>query len=624
MGILDTLANTFGAGRQPIAGGAGSMPAGMEQYSRMQGVLGTLDEIVKSANTAQQGSSSAGRMSPLGLDAIIQDWVRQQFIYRRSILQDLYVLSYQVTEIRSVVLAIQREVFRRGFSSWEQKFVAKCPDCGKESDDAEEVDCDECYVFEMKTESVYDKSMDEMVLRDVKRWKRDDDGKRIRTSLEVPDRTQQKGFDELSRDANSFHQNLIDVLQEFMMDILIADDGFLLLNKEYEVDRRTGDVTTSRVFEITRLHPALTEYDIDRKDGLPERSHWLCPLHREQQTHTSPGDCDVVNQDGYICNAKLVPAMFRYYWRGRYRYYTANEIIHASYFNPSKTYGYSPVLTVFEKILALVGADRTLYRYWYERRIPPGLLITYTDDPESLETEIERIKMQMLNDPNTFPWVAASARSNRGKTDFVKLAYTFQELDYLPVRQEIRERVAMLWGVTPLFTGDMQGIGGGLGGGKETAQTSMHENLVESYQSVINKMVLPKLLDEIGVTDWNVVLTPPREKNEADDLMIEKQRIDNAVAMMQLGYEAIKQKGQEVRFTYKKLPQVPGAQPGMPGGPPGMPGGMPAMPGAEGAAPPMMGEGGASPEGEMAGGLPAPPPLGEGGAGGVPEGEPNV
>jgi hypothetical protein len=182
----------------------------------------------------------------------------------------------------------------------------------------------------------------------------------------------------------------------------------------------------------------------------------------------------------------------------------------------------------------------------------------------------------------------------------------------------------MLWGVTPLFTGDMQGIGGGLGGGKETAQTSMHENLVESYQSVINKMVLPKLLSEIGVTDWNVVLTPPREKNEADDLMIEKQRIDNAVAMMQLGYEAVKQKGSEVRFTFKKLPQVPGAQPGMPGGPPGMPGGMPAMPGAEGAAPPMMGEGGASPEGEMAGGLPAPPPLGEGGAGGVPEGEPNV
>ncbi|MAH44975.1 hypothetical protein CMI37_04050 [Candidatus Pacearchaeota archaeon] len=617
MGILDALANTFGTGGQSNGtGGLASLPDGVESYQKMQGVLGTLDEIVKSAQTAQSGGSSAGRMSPLGLDAIIQDWVRQQFIYRRSILQDLYVLSYQVTEIRSVVLAIQREVFRRGFSSWEQKFVVKCPNCDKKSDDPDDTHCDECYAFESVTENVYDAKLERMVLKEVKRWKRDEEGKRIQVEMTIPDHSQQNAFDVLAKDVNSFHQNLIDVLQEFMMDVLIADDGFLLLNKEYEIDRETGEVAQQRIFEITRLHPALTEYDIDRKDGLPERSHWLCPIHREQQTHTSPGRCDVINQDGYICDGKLLPAMFRYYWRGRYRYYTAGEILHTSYFNPSKTYGYSPVLTVFEKILALVGADRTLYRYWYERRIPPGLLITYTDDPESLETEIERIKMQMLNDPNTFPWVAASARSNRGKTDFVKLAYTFQELDYLPVRQEIRERVAMLWGVTPLFTGDTRGVGGGLSGGKETAETSMHENLVESYQSVVNKNILPRLLDELGITDWNITLTPPREKNEADDLMIEKQRIDNALAMMQLGYEAVKTKGSELRFTYKKLPQVPGAQPGMPGGPPTMPGG---MPGAE--MPAMAGVEGGPPG--MEGGLP-PPPMSEGGMSLPTEEEPNV
>ena len=126
MGIFDTLANTFGAPRRDGSTLAGSdgIPEGVEQYSRMQGVLSTLDQIVKSnGNTNAQ---SSGRMSPLGLDAIIQDWVRQQFIYRRSILQDLYVLAYQVTEIRSVVLAVQREVFRRGFGMWSQKFAAKC------------------------------------------------------------------------------------------------------------------------------------------------------------------------------------------------------------------------------------------------------------------------------------------------------------------------------------------------------------------------------------------------------------------------------------------------------------------------------------------------------------------
>ena len=79
---------------------------------------------------------------------------------------------------------------------------------------------------------------------------------------------------------------MLDVFHEFMTDILIADDGFLLLNKEYEIDPTNGKILKQKIFEITRLHPALTEYDIDRKDGLPERSHFLCPVHREQQTHT--------------------------------------------------------------------------------------------------------------------------------------------------------------------------------------------------------------------------------------------------------------------------------------------------------------------------------------------------
>ena len=584
MGLIDSLAGAFGGtNRSPLNDistvaapsnlvQAGEIPTNLEQYGRVNGLVNTLDSLVKAAETTNgmnNGGGSVGRMSPLGLDAIIQDWVRQQFIYRRSILQDLYVLAYQVTEIRSVVLAILREVFRKGFAPWHQKFIRKCVQCGKEFEEEEEEHCDECFVYEIVMQDVYDEELEEIVSRRVRKYKRDDNGERISVKTTVPDFFQQHSFDELSLNANSFHQNMLDVFHEFMTDILIADDGFLLMNKEYEIDPKDGTIASQKIFEITRLHPALTEYDIDRKDGLPERSHFLCPVHREQQTHTAPGRCDVVNDLGLRCNAKLLPAMYRYYWRGRYRYYLADEICHASFFNPSKTYGYSPVLTVFEKVLALVGADRTLYRYWYERRIPPGLIITYTDDPESLEQEIERVKTQMLNDPNTFPWVAASARNNRGKTDFVKLAYTFQELDYLPVRQEIRERVAMLWGVTPLFTGDASSVGGLT---RESAQTAMHDNLIESYQAVINQHVLPHMLKQMGVTDWEMRLVPPKESSEEIELAVEKQRIENAMQMMQLGYEPIKEKGKEIRFKYKKAEQQTGmpmpGQPGAPDGPP--------------------------------------------------------
>ena len=178
----------------------------------------------------------------------------------------------------------------------------------------------------------------------------------------------------------------------------------------------------------------------------------------------------------------------------------------------------------------------------------------------------------------------------------VKLAYTFQELDYLPVRQEIRDRVAMLWGVTPLFSGDASSVGGLT---RESAQTDMHNKLIESYQNVINDNVIPFMLRQLEVSDWTIHLQPPQEETEEISLSIEKLRLENASMMLQLGYEPIKEKGKDIRFKFKKMEQAPG---------------MPGMPGAEGApdAPPMPMPGmEEQPAGEPASvaQLPSPPPI---------------
>ena len=73
-------------------------------------------------------------------------------------------------------------------------------------------------------------------------------------------------------------------------------------------------------------------------------------------------------------------------------------------------------------------------------------------------------------------------------------------------------------------------------------------------------------------------------------------RLENANMMLQLGYEAIKEKGKEIKFKYKKMEQQPG------------------MPGAPGMEQPMPGMEGMSPgaEGQPAGvdQLPTPPPIG--------------
>ena len=129
MGWLDAFASTM-SGRPSLGEGSGSGLPMPQQDSEINNRLSLLDALVnKQSASGGPDESISSRMSPVGLDAIIQDWVRQQFIYRRSILQDLYIMAFQVTEIRSALLSIKREVFRKGLGEWTQKFVRECPEC---------------------------------------------------------------------------------------------------------------------------------------------------------------------------------------------------------------------------------------------------------------------------------------------------------------------------------------------------------------------------------------------------------------------------------------------------------------------------------------------------------------
>ena len=416
----------------------------------------------------------------------------------------------------------------------------------------------------------------------------DEEGKAVPSPTRPPDEEQKKVFDNFMNDVNTFHQTLTDTLKEAFEDLLIADDLFILMNKEYTVDKYTGKIKSQRIYEIARLHPSLVEFDIDRRDGLPEKSHWICPLHRDVSTTTAPGNCPIAIGGGDACGAVMLPAMYRYYIRGHYRYFTRDEIIHKSYFSPSRTYGISPVYTVFEKTLTLRGIDRWYYRYFYERRIPPGLIVTYTDDPDTLRSEIARIKLELLENPETFPWLAASARTQRGRTDHIKLGYTFEEMDSISIRNEIRERIGNLWGVTPMHQGDPRQMGGL---SRESAQTGLFEGVIESYQKAMDNGVLDRIVDEIGITDWKRVLAPPNEKSEQEVIELNKLELDFATGVMNIGYKAefIIDDSGRAKFEYEKMPESAMGGFGAPGGMgfgDAMGGGMPGMGGEQELPPP--------------------------------------
>tara|TARA_R100000700_G_scaffold40975_1_gene58860 strand:+ start:2002 stop:3663 length:1662 start_codon:yes stop_codon:yes gene_type:complete len=424
-------------------------------------VAKTIASLNEQINMLQlsKAAGDTGQAPTIGLDHVVNTWVRHQMAYRQQLVMDLQTITYSVQEIRGPLTHITGEVFRRGM--------------------------------------------------------------KIKPKVKDPDKSQLVRFSKFLTDSNVFDQSLEEVLRQFHYDLNSIDDAFLYLAKEYE-ELPNGKLG-AKVKEIRRLNPALVEFDLDAA-GLPKNAHFLCPIDRTDVAE-EPG----TSKKGY----KRIPAMYKYYHRNQHMYLADSEVIHLSKFSPSETYGWSPILTVFEKALTLIGMDKNLYRYFFERKMPASMIMVTTDDPESLRRERAHIAAQTRLDPNFIPMVAVSSRNNRGRVDMVRLFHTLQEMDYLPVKQEIRERIASMWGVSPTWQGTPEAFGGM---SATTQNLTVMSRVVESDQRLFHEKVFPELLKAFGVTDYEIELPRPEEKADATIISHTQQKVAMASQLSQLGF----------------------------------------------------------------------------------------
>jgi len=303
--------------------------------------------------------------------------------------------------------------------------------------------------------------------------------------------------------------------------------------------------------------------------------------------------------------------MYRYLYRGRYRFYTSDEVLHWSKYSPSKTYGYPPILSIYEKAMTALGMDRWLYDYFYERIIPPGVVVTVTDDPDGLDARIKEQELKMREDPHHVAWVAVSKRTGQGKTEFVKFGSNFAEMDFQPINDRVGDAIAAQFGVSRIFMGNPGQLGGR---DTSTNQLVVMSRVVESGQRIYNQKTIPRLLKAFGITDWKLELSVPDVKTEATLLEEESRRVSNAAQMNAMGFSV--ELAPNGKFIYsgaavtpmEQQQQAAQAQMSMMGGMGGAPGGAPGgMGGAPGGAP---GQGGMPGGGGAAGGPIAPDSAG--------------
>jgi len=489
----------------------------------------------------------------------------------------LYAVSTECLILRTVLSKIRQEMFRRGHY-FEKRFHKKCSDCGEEYQHEVEV-CNVCQG------PVRDPDHDEITYV---KW--------------------------LLNQNNSMDQAFIHILNEVENDLNIVDDAFLILVKEYYIDPESKEVAFFRVKEMIRGDPIFMRIVADKR-GVRGGRYKVCRIHRDQvKTHAESDKCETCGMDLHDVHYVNMAGS------GKTQYFIEGEVLHLSKYNPSKLYGRSPVNTMWRQAMTLTAMDNYMYTAYQKRRMPKGIISVTTDNLESMKSFWKSVDEKMERDPHYIPKVGIESQTGRGGVNWIKFMDTLEEMQYIAVRDEIRNRIAAYFGVSSVFMVD-SGKSGGLS--NEGMQILVTNRAVEFGQKIYTDVLFPKMLKEMGVHDWKLTLYPNEEEDEITRLRRDEQELNVAQRMTQLGFVADLVDGEsssDIRFVYRKPPPQPAAPPGgappggappggaPPGGgmPPPMPGGMP--PPMPGGMPmggmPMRG----MPPGMPMGGMPMPPP----------------
>ena len=231
--------------------------------------------------------------------------------------------------------------------------------------------------------------------------------------------------------------------------------------------------------------------------------------------------------------------------------FVRGEIIHVNKYEQNKYYGYPPVLSVWYEATTLYHMSTFMYDYYVKRRIPRGLLTIPADNIAEAQRMKEAFKEGLHRDPLHIPILAVPSWSSQ-KPQFIRLMDTPQEMNYIDVRDELRQRISALYGVANVFMADTS-TGGGLN--NEGMQIVVTNRAVESGQRIWNEIVFPRILQAMGMTDWIIRLPPPEEKDEMAPHQRFAQQVSNAEKMLALGFE-VKYDPDRNEFRFSGEPMI--------------------------------------------------------------------
>lgn len=426
----------------------------------------------------------------------------------------IYHIAGQSVILRTCITQLKNEVFRRGVK-WEPNFALKCKSCGNTHQNpvkkCTSCDCSDSLIKPSKKQLAYAQQL-----------------------------LNQKYV-------NKSEQLFVDVLKELEDDLNIMDDAYIVLVKEYFVDGN-AKVRLHKIKELYRGDPATMHIYAD-EDGLRGTKGFTCLNHRHFISDNEYELCEG-------CDGHLHPVHYVNRVNGVEQYFIEGEVLHFSKYSPSRLYGQSPVVTLFNHITTLIAMENYVNSSYTKSRMPKGLLAVQTRNIESMKTFWRAVKEKMESDPHFIPVMGIEAEGGKGSVEWIKFMDSLKEMDYVAVKEDLRDRVAAFYGVSKIFMADSS-TSGGLN--NEGMQILVTNRAVEMSQTVYNHYVFPFLLREFGITDWVLKLPPSEEEDEVAGLRKREIEANIAASIKNLGFEV--DMDEEGQFIFTKPEPKPEGEP---------------------------------------------------------------
>ena len=157
------------------------------------------------------------------------------------------------------------------------------------------------------------------------------------------------------------------------------------------------------------------------------------------------------------------------------------------------------------------------------------------------------MKEKMEQDPHFIPIMGIEAENGKGSVEWIKFMDNLREMDYVSVKDDLRDRISAFYGVSKVFMADNT-TSGGLN--NEGMQILVTNRAVQMAQNIYNNYVFPFMQMQFGITDWKLKLPPSEEEDEIATLRKREIEINLAASMKNLGFEV--DMDEDGRFTFKK------------------------------------------------------------------------